>query len=292
MNTMLSLVLASILTVSLIANSKLPSTEIRVAVIKVISAGTPNDLRVVLTKHKLHVNSVILGGGDTVFHEAVVNGSSEIVEDLIEQGADVNVEDKNRHTPLDKAMNAGRVEIVAILKQAGANYSEIFLNPNNVLAMAMLLKRSAVEAKDKGDFGMTDLIRAVMYGDKEMVDLLLDGGANIHTQDEFGRDPLINAVINGDKKMVDLLLDNGANIHTQDKLGRDPLINAVINGDKKMVDLLLKRGANIRTIDNDGKTAQAHANRMLMNSETQKIYLHKRSKYIEIVDLLREHAEH
>jgi len=57
-----------------------------------------------------------------------------------------------------------------------------------------------------------DIVSAVKYGDKELVTDLLDGGSDVNFQDEYGDTGLITASYAGKLDIVELLLDRGADI--------------------------------------------------------------------------------
>lgn len=82
------------------------------------------------------------------------------------------------------------------------------------------------------------LCKCVDDNDVSMVELMLDQGANIHTENDR---PLVLAASNGNVDIVNRLLDRGANIHGYDN---DVLRSAAKNSRLKIVQLLLNRGAN------------------------------------------------
>ncbi len=95
--------------------------------------------------------------------------------------------------------------------------------------------------------GNTPLKSAVMKGNIEMVELLLDHGAaeSINMPNKYGNTPLKSAVMKGNIEMVELLLDHGAaeSINMPNKYGSTPLESAVWKDKIEMVQLLLDHGA-------------------------------------------------
>ncbi len=61
---------------------------------------------------------------------------------------------------------------------------------------------------------------------------------------EQGRTPLHFAVIRGKHDVVEYLLDRGANPNLKDDYGNTPLHYAYENGDVKMVSILMKAGVD------------------------------------------------
>jgi len=107
----------------------------------------------------------------------------------------------------------------------------------------------------QGEDEHTALIAAAAYGHKDIIQILLDNGANINHQNEDGWTALIFAAMNGLKDDVQILLDNGAKIDHQSNGGQTPLMLAAYLGHKDLVQFLLERGANTKLKRNDGKTA-------------------------------------
>lgn len=65
-------------------------------------------------------NVQIKGGGlPSALHFAVLSSSREVVELLLEHGADLNAHDPQGHTPLQLAERAGHTDIVELLEDHG-----------------------------------------------------------------------------------------------------------------------------------------------------------------------------
>ena len=213
------LMLSIMLTVPLLAarTPKLPSAKIRVAVGKAIKAGDANVLSNVLDEHGLHVDSVLLSGGYTVLHEAVVDGSPEIVEYLIKNDAQVNIANEYGHTPLDEATLFAKEEIVTLLEQAGATHGESFriraaptaygIRDEQTDEHTVLVSASSVEQSPsrQNSYGITEFRSMPMLTEPRSNDVLSE---------------LVYAAWKGDTETVALLLDRGANLEAQDRDGR------------------------------------------------------------------------
>ena len=106
----------------------------------------------------------------------------------------------------------------------------------------------------KRDFRSTPLLMASKRGCEEVVQLLLDRGADPNKASEDGCTPLHRAAWRGDKDVVQLLLDGGADPNKADEHGWTPLHCAARHSRKDVVRLLLKRGADPNKKDEDGET--------------------------------------
>jgi uncharacterized protein len=96
--------------------------------------------------------------GHTVLMRAALDGKTETVRELIDQGADVNQRDDNGRTALMFAVVNMHYDTMKVLLEFGAD----------------------VNAKSKQ--GGTALMAAALAGDLRMVQALLDEGADLHAR--------------------------------------------------------------------------------------------------------------
>ena len=101
------------------------------------------------------------------------------------------------------------------------------------------------------------LLRAVMYGQSEIVRLLLTVGVNANQSDRFVRSrPLHFACLSGHLSIVELLLENGADIDAIVKgLNCTALHIVVFNKKTSITKLLLKNGCKTNVRNHKGQTA-------------------------------------
>ena len=88
--------------------------------------------------------------------------------------------------------------------------------------------------------GDTALMVAISGGHREVVELLLENGADIEKTTKDKITPLILAVVKGRIDIIKLLLANGVNINKAAANGDTPLMIAI---DKDVFLLLLENGA-------------------------------------------------
>lgn len=152
-----------------------------------------------------------------------------IVELLLQHGANPDVIDSRRRTPL-------------------------MIAKTTVAAKMLIDKQADVNATDEDD--MTPLMHARSL---DLVELLLEHGAELAKWDSQHRTPLIVSIIEDDKPdIVAALIRQGADIEFPDSIGRTPLITAVWKNREDVVKLLLDTGANVSKRDSRGRNVLHH----------------------------------
>ena len=185
--------------------------------------------------------------GESVLH-AVSRGTQDsqggvsVAKLLLDRGVDVNTRREDECTPLLLASYLGKLEMVRLLLDHGAEAN--------------------VEAKE----GLK-LLHAVALGSFEsqedgvrIAELLLKHGAEVDAQSEDHWTPLHVACRHGKLEMVRLLLDHGAEVNAETVDGEKPLRFLSYGNYRSQEDgvrvahLLLERGADINTRCNDHST--------------------------------------
>ena len=122
--------------------------------------------------------------------------------------------------------------------------------------VAAMLAKNPDLASAKNPLGEPALNLAVNNGKREIARALLEAGADANSDTPRLGLPLTNAACYWDKELVELLLDGGAEI---DRLsmrgGESALLSACGSAKYDTVRLLLARGANLNLTDKDGSTA-------------------------------------
>ncbi|CAH0024945.1 unnamed protein product [Clonostachys rhizophaga] len=210
-------------------------------------------------------------GGRTVLLNAVLSYDGEMVQMLLEMGADVSIPDDEGWVPLAIAALVGYDEILSLLLDRGADLANSTVNlgkERRLLSLAaqggyleivgILLHRGAdISAVDED--GWTPLGWAASYGNFEIVRLLLEKGADVSVACERGMTPIHIAALKGHIEVVYLLLEGGADHSITDNEGCTPLYRAAQFGHLEIVCLFLDRGADHSAKSYRGASPLSHA---------------------------------
>jgi ankyrin repeat protein len=89
---------------------------------------------------------------------------------------------------------------------------------------------------------------AVYYGNNEMVNLLLENGADVEKCNYNGETPLHVSLSRVQREITDMLLDFGADIEAKDKRGKTVLYTAAQFYSANKLQYLIAKGADVNTI--------------------------------------------
>ena len=210
------------------------------------------------------------------------SGSLGRVRLLVEHGADVNVRSKKGHTPVElAAFHAGGLEVVKLLVSKGASLKvppdadgrtpiAAAAEMNETATVKFLLAEGGADVL-AGPAAPMALMNAAMYGNAELVKLLLAKGAPVNAKSPEESDgrvkngpialgyltPLILAVAQGNTETVRALLDAGADVNAQDVRGMTPLMLAAATDhpNQDVIRMLLARHPDPRLKSKAGETA-------------------------------------
>jgi len=129
------------------------------------------------------------------------------------------------------------------------------------------------------------LILSTQSRQKEMTEFLLDTGcANLEYADMSGSTPLIWASWLGCTEIVELLLDRGADIYTKDNFDRTSLACASFNGFVRITEMLLIRGSDINGRDLGDVPYTHHSKQVWRTKYIQELIINKQPWNIKLLD--------
>ena len=177
---------------------------------------------------------------DQLLKAIQVGGNLEEVKALLDQGANVNAADKTGTTALMLAAKQGNSDIVNTLLAKGANINATDNYGRTALKVAAKSTYSEIENTLKVRKATAELMLAVKNGDLNKVNTLLaDRVADVNVADKTGTTALMLAAKHGTSDIVNTLLDRGANIDAADYRGRTALHLAVLFKHPSAVSALL-----------------------------------------------------
>lgn len=189
--------------------------------------------------------------GESALMKAAWMGKLEIVKILIDAGANAKQTDKYSYTPLMKAIQGAQ----AFSKDgkpmfAGSDYEN---------TMKVLIA-SGVKINATNHVGATALQIALdespFHGDAEtvgrLVKILLEGGADPNVGE---RSVLFTAAMNGQTEAIQALVNSGKlDIHSRNVSGETALMLAVEKGHVDTARVLVTSGADVNEQDKSGRT--------------------------------------
>jgi len=147
------------------------------------------------------------------FEKAIVSDNQLVLKEFIKEGYDFKSKNESGITPIVNAVFSDSPNVVKLLVENGVSANEVF------------------------DFRPLIAI-ASMFGENEIVEILLSFGAEVNETDGPGQTSLMFAAESGFANVVLTLLENGADRSIPDLNGETALDKARRNGHADVVDIL------------------------------------------------------
>ncbi|KAJ6089813.1 hypothetical protein N7467_005029 [Penicillium canescens] len=178
----------------------------------------------------------------------------------------------DKATPLYYASRLGLdctlQDLIYIAQKDGTRFSDILNAKCGHLGSALhvasfnghdkvvqILLDNGADINSENDRNITALHAASSKGHEKVVQILLDNSADLNTKDYRQITALHAASSQGHDKVVQILLDNGADVDTKDYRQITALHAASSKGHEKVVQILLDNSADVNTKDNRHITA-------------------------------------
>ncbi|GII93375.1 ankyrin repeat domain-containing protein [Sinosporangium siamense] len=200
------------------------------------------------------------GKGRDVFDDqllrAAATGDAAKVQEAVAGGADLEVRDANRRTPLLLASAGDHVEVAKILVSAGADPDALddrsdtpwlVTGVTGSVAMLKVLLAAGPDLTIRNRYGGISLIPACERGHVDYVREVLKTDIKVDHVNNLGWTGLLEAVILGDgskpyQEIVSLLIEAGADVNLADADGVTPLTRAEEKGFGEIAELLRAAG--------------------------------------------------
>jgi serine/threonine-protein phosphatase 6 regulatory ankyrin repeat subunit B len=232
---------------------------------------------------------------------AVIQGHYDMVEFLIDAGADINAKDDAGNSPLWLAIKHDQRQITKLLRDKGVDIAgnadrpliyQALYNEDKKLAKELIKTGANIQAVSED--GEQAIHEASWRGWDDFIQLLVDNGADVDVlvSDGFykGYTPLHFASEYGRIDTVQLLLDLGANIQIKNNDQQNLLHHVGITGQYEVAKLLLSKSLPINAMDDYDATPLFYAV-IYENSRVENLYRDNRGRLI-INDKAEEETPH
>jgi len=237
-----------------------PCNDIESPLIRAAATGNV-ELTEQLLQEGAYIDEMILGW--TPLLCAAETNQFNIIQLLIEKGADVNTTNTRGESILIYIAKYQLLEIAQLALQRNANINyQVPITQQSVLhtlfshwsfhlasgsnvSLLKLFVENGADIHAVNQEGKAPLHLAANVGDEESVAYLIDKGAEVSQVDHFGRTPLL---VTNKKNIIKILLDAGADVNVLSNESESVLINLSSTNEDGVL-LLLDKGAlvNVRT---------------------------------------------
>ncbi|KAJ7443837.1 ankyrin repeat-containing domain protein [Mycena latifolia] len=197
------------------------------------------------------------GGTGGVLQEASVEGLTDVVRILVDNGANVNANEGDNATALLTASARGHDDIIRLLLEHNVNIDfrgkngtalQVAAYSGHARTVHLLIQGGADVNAEGGRYG-TALYAAATQGKEKMLHLLLKNGAAVNRLSGSYGTPLCGAIRRSSYETTRALLHHGADVNSEIPGDGTVLQRASFRGCEAIVRLLLEHGAdaNLKT---------------------------------------------
>ncbi len=189
--------------------------------------------------------------GSTPIHYTAENGQLENLEQLIANGADINIRNRKNQLPLDLALSfTSSDKHVKIAERLIRTYSDIPADQQFYYAYQAL---SNTGAESRFEQGFTVLHYAALHNHPALLELFIRKGARLDARDETNQAPIHVSITHGNYNIAKQLIQAGADADARNGSGSTPLHLAVQSENSlEIISFLLTNGADIDSLNLNG----------------------------------------
>lgn len=176
----------------------------------------------------------------------------ELVDTMLQNGAEISIRNSAGWTPLIWASLKGRKKCVEFLLERGADLHICSDDGWNALTGAFFRRHSDIVEilRDKGaHFGPkyqeAALLSAYEFGDLDTVEWLIRDGCSVNIATPKGTPFLSMVCERGDQRVLDLALEAGADLNVRDKSGTPVLLKAIFSAQYEAALKIIEKGASV-----------------------------------------------
>lgn len=186
--------------------------------------------------------------------KAIEKNDLALVKRLLDKKADVNQKNSEGSTPLISV--SVEKHMMFINQKTMSSNIHVCRHGSKVLEIAELLLEHGARVNEVGGrFQEAALHHACLYGNLDLVKLLLKNKADINIKNEHGWTPLHNTIGTENRfEITKFLVNNGADINERTNEGATPFASACSNNNLKIAQFLLDNKANVDDKCNLGDT--------------------------------------
>ncbi|CAL4082462.1 unnamed protein product [Meganyctiphanes norvegica] len=178
------------------------------------------------------VRGVVTEDHDTLLHLAAQKNLRNVVELLLDEGADIDAQNNDSETPLHLTIKNYAHNSFRVLIERGANLN--IQNKDHLSALHLAIERRY----------------------KDMVEVLLMKGADLNIKSAMNYTPIHTASNDGDKVIMKLLLEKSSeSINNLTSNGLYPLHIAAKKGHAECCEMLLSHGSLINALNEEDMSA-------------------------------------
>lgn len=196
---------------------------------------------------------------------AARSGETWLVAELLKRGASPDITLPEGGTLVAESLSEGRAAIASLLVEAGASVESQDREKNHLIEIAArnglvwmvkdLIGRGAAFAslaEGKNSHSLAHIVAE--SGRPELIELLASKGTDLSSLNELGESPVHIAVNNASHNILRSLHKNGVSLNQADNSGTRPLHIAIMGRDVESLKELLKLGANPNALGQESKS--------------------------------------